>query len=111
LLTEIKKILPPKAQTILISAVINNAKDIASWLMSDDATVVDGQHLLATSRSISFASWLENRGQLIFYENQDYNSYDYLPRVLEQQHLTLFKKETKKESFPQRKIQRKLGFI
>ena len=110
LLTEIKKILPPNAQTILISAVINNAKDIASWLISDDATVVDGQHLLATSRAISFASWLENRGQLIFYENQDYNNYDYfLPRILEQQHLTLFKNETKDRIFPSKEDPTEIG--
>lgn len=110
LLTEIKKILPTKAQTILISAVINNAKDIASWLMSDDATVVDGQYLLATSRAISFASWLESRGQLIFYENQDYNNYDYfLPRILEQQHLTLFKRETKDRIFPSKEDPTEIG--
>lgn len=110
LLTEIKKILPSNAQTILISAVINNAKDIASWLISDDATVVDGQHLLATSRAISFASWLETRGQLIFYENQDYNNYDYfLPRILEQQDLTLFKGERSVRIFPSKEDSTEIG--
>ncbi|WP_171263484.1 DEAD/DEAH box helicase [Acinetobacter silvestris] len=110
LLTEIKKILPPDAQTILISAVINNAKDIASWLISNDATVVDGQHLLATSRAVSFASWLEIRGQLIFYENQDYNNYDYfLPRILEQQNLTLFKGERSPRVFPSREDPTEIG--
>lgn len=101
LLTEIKKILPIEAQTILISAVINNAKDIASWLIGENGVVVDGQNLLSTSRSITFASWIENLGQLMFYENQDYSKYDYfLPRILVQQNLQLLGKERKERIFP-----------
>lgn len=110
LLTEIKTILPPEAQTILISAVINNAKDIATWLIGDNATVVDGQHLLATSRAITFASWMENLGQLMFYENQDYNQYDYfLPRILSQQELKLSKRESKKRIFPSKENATEVG--
>ncbi|WP_336936085.1 DEAD/DEAH box helicase [Acinetobacter beijerinckii] len=103
LLTEIKKLLSSDAQTILISAVINNAKDIATWLIGENSLVVDGQHLLSTSRAITFASWIENLGQLIFYEDQDYSQYDYfLPRVLNQQKLKLIGKERKERIFPSR---------
>lgn len=101
LLTEIKAILPPDAQTILISAVISNAKDIATWLIGNDATVVDGQYLLSTSRAVTFASWAENLGQLMFFEHQDYTNLDYfLPRILSQQKLKLFGKESKERIFP-----------
>ena len=101
LLTEIKSLLSPNAQTVLISAVIHNAKDIASWLIGEHATVVDGQHLLSTSRAITFASWIENLGQLFFYENQDFKQYDYfLPRILNQQKLKKIGKERKDRIFP-----------
>lgn len=104
LLTEIKSLLPNDAQTVLISAVINNAKDIATWLIGENSTVVDGQNLLSTSRAITFASWIETLGQLIFFENQDFNSYDYfLPRILAQQKLKKIGRERKEQIFPSKK--------
>lgn len=56
LLTEIKALLPPNAQTILVSAVIQNAQAIGNWLMGDDARVVNGLGLLPTARAVAFAS-------------------------------------------------------
>ena len=83
LLTEIKGLLPDTAQTLLISAVMKNPKDIANWLMgADKAQVIDGATLLPTSRSVAFASWAESLGQLMFYENS-YDREDYfVPRVM-----------------------------
>lgn len=88
LLTEIRALLPPSAQTVLVSAVINNADAIGKWLVGDQANVVDGSGLLPTARSVAFASWMEQLGQLIFYESDDYARYDYfVPRVIQQREL------------------------
>lgn len=89
LLTEIKGLLPTGAQTVLVSAVIQNAQAIAQWLMGDDAQVVGGSGLLPTARSVAFASWIERLGQLMFFESDNYDQHDYfVPRVIEQQALT-----------------------
>ena len=86
LLTEIKALLPAGAQTILISAVIQNAQAIGEWLMGDGVKVINGGGLLPTTRSVAFASWIERRGQLMFFESETYGQYDYfVPRVIEQQ--------------------------
>ncbi|MCV5388010.1 DEAD/DEAH box helicase, partial [Escherichia coli] len=84
LLTEIKGLLPDTAQTLLISAVMQNPQAIASWLMGEDkAQVIDGATLLPTSRSVAFASWTESLGQLMFHEN-GYDKEDYfVPRIIE----------------------------
>lgn len=101
LLTEIKALLPASAQTVLISAVIQNAQAIGEWLMGDDAQVVNGSGLLPTARSVAFASWLERRGQLMFFESEKYGKYDYfVPRVIEQQALTMRPGELKVRYFP-----------
>lgn len=103
LLTEIKRLLSDKAQTVLISAVIRNAQDIANWLIGDDANVISGQDLLPTARSVAFTSWVQRRGQMMFYEGaiglqQDY----YVPRIIEEQELELHGKERKQRYFPER---------
>lgn len=89
LLTEIKELLPDNAQTLLISAVVNNAQAIGDWLIGPNSIVVSGSRLTPTTRSIAFASWLETMGQLRFYESTNYGQPDYfVPRVIEQQPLT-----------------------
>lgn len=101
LLTEIKTLLPASAQTVLISAVIQNAQAIGEWLMGDDAQVINGSGLLPTARSVAFASWLERRGQLMFFESEKYSKYDYfVPRVIEQQALTMRPGQRKIRYFP-----------
>jgi len=78
LLTEIKGLLPRSAQTVLISAVMQNSQSIATWLMGPEkGQVVDGATLLPTSRSVAFASWAESLGQLMFYES-GYEKHDYV---------------------------------
>ncbi|WP_333602328.1 DEAD/DEAH box helicase [Atlantibacter hermannii] len=88
LLTEIKRLLPHTAQTLLISAVMQNPRAIARWLMGPDkAQVIDGATLLPTSRSVAFASWTESLGQLMFYED-GYDEEDYfVPRIIEEAQL------------------------
>jgi hypothetical protein len=86
LLTEIKLLLPADAQTVLVSAVIQNAQAIGEWLIGADAQVVNGTGLLSTARSVAFASWAERLGQLMFFESNSYSQPDYfVPRVIERQ--------------------------
>lgn len=103
LLTEIKALLPDTAQTVLVSAVIQNASEIARWLMGDGAQVINGNGLLPTARSVAFASWAERLGQLFFFESDAYAQSDYfVPRVLEQQTLKKRPRETSDRLFPEK---------
>lgn len=103
LLTQIKALLPTKAQTILVSAVIQNAQQIADWLIGSNARVVNGSQLLTTARAVAFASWMEHLGQLMFYESNNYDKSDYfVPRVIEQQQLNNKPNETKIRIFPEK---------
>lgn len=101
LLTELKPLLPDGAQTVLISAVIQNARAIGEWLIGDNVQVVNGSGLLPTSRSIAFASWIERLGQLMFFESESFGAPSYfVPRVIEQQTLTKRESEKKDRVFP-----------
>lgn len=103
LLTEIKALLPVEAQTILVSAVIRNAQAIGGWLIGDTARVVNGTGLLPTARSVAFATWLERLGQLVFFESDTYDRYDYfVPRAIEQQKLGRRPGEKKERHFPEK---------
>lgn len=104
LLSEIKQLLPEAAQTVLISAVINNAYEIANWLLGNEPNVITGQDLLPTARSVAFSSWLDGRrGQMMFYETDIGLRPDYfVPRIIEQQELKLFGKERAARYFPVR---------
>ena len=107
LLTEIKKLLPAGAQTILISAVIENAQAIAKWLIGENAQVVTGNDLTPTARSAAFATWAEKLGQMMFYESTPLQRPDYfVPRVIEQQKLDKLGREVKARAFPKRAAQR-----
>jgi hypothetical protein len=101
LLTEIKALLPSSAQTVLVSAVIQNAQAIGEWLMGDGVQVVNGSDLLPTSRSVAFASWIDRLGQLMFFESEAYGQHDYfVPRVIEQQTLEKHSDERADRYFP-----------
>lgn len=101
LLTEIKTLLPTNAQTILVSAVIQNAQAIGEWLMGDGVQIVNGSGLLPTARSVAFASWIERRGQLMFFESDTYGQPDYfVPRAIEQITLARFPRERAARYFP-----------
>jgi hypothetical protein len=110
LLTEIKALLPKDAQTILISAVIQNAQEIGEWLIGENVRIVNGAKLLPTSRSIAFASWIERLGQLIFFESESYDQYDYfVPRVIEQQILAKYPRERTERLFPEKSNSNDIG--
>ena len=66
LLTSIKRLLPKDAQTLLISAVITNAEELAKWLLGSEKKVVSNKWL-QTRRLVAFASFPKNEvGQLRF---------------------------------------------
>ncbi|MCG7988309.1 MAG: DEAD/DEAH box helicase [Candidatus Thiodiazotropha weberae] len=103
LLTDIKRRLGAEAQTVLISAVVQNASEIGEWLIGEQARIVEGSGLLPTARATAFASWVEQRGQVMFFEDEVTNQRDYfVPRVLEQQQLNLFGNETAERVFPKK---------
>lgn len=101
LLTEIKSLLQSGAQSVLVSAVMQNARAVATWLMGADAVVADGKGLLPTSRSVAFSTWAETAGQLLFYDSNSYRKEDYfVPRVIQQHNLARLKGEKTDRFFP-----------
>lgn len=103
LLTEIKALLSPSAQTVLISAVIKNAIAVGTWLIGTEPNVVDGTGLLSTARSVAFATWSERLGQLLFFESGSYARPDYfVPRSIESQELQLRRRERNPRVFPEK---------
>ena len=103
LLTEIKSLLPKTAQTILVSAVIQNADEVGEWLIGEGVKVINGVSLLPTSRSVAFASWLERLGQLFFFESNEYSQADYfVPRIIEQTKFERLPRQKKDRFFPEK---------
>lgn len=103
LLTEIKGLLPASAQTVLISAVIKNAAAVGTWLIGEEPNVVDGSGLLATARSVAFATWTESLGRLLFFESDSFVRPDYfVPRSIETQELERRGRERSRRFFPEK---------
>lgn len=103
LVTSLKAALPEGVQTLLISAVITNAKSIATWLQGERAEVVPGTGLLPTERTVAFASWKDQMGRLTFVEPSDTDKEQYfVPRVLVRHALTRRPREKKVRFFPER---------
>ncbi|MCE2987834.1 MAG: DEAD/DEAH box helicase [Phenylobacterium sp.] len=101
LLTSLKLTLPPKAQVVLISAVIGNAPTVARWLLGDENAVVGGQGLIPTTKSIAFASWQDARGRLEYVAPDDPNRREFfVPRVIERTELQLRGRERNPQYFP-----------
>ncbi|MCE7978900.1 MAG: DEAD/DEAH box helicase [Nitrospira sp. NTP1] len=103
LVTSLKGMIPAVAQKVLISAVISNASDIAKWLTDDEGAVVAGADLLPTERTVAFASWKTQLGQLHFVapENPDEDEF-FVPRVIKSTSLALRPRETKERWFPEK---------
>ncbi len=101
LVTSLKEMVPATAQKVLISAVITNAADIAKWLNGSEGVVVAGPDLLPTERSVAFASWKTQVGQLHFVapNNPDEEEF-FVPRVIRSSFLRLRPRETKPRRFP-----------
>lgn len=102
LLTSLKITLSKEAQVILISAVIKNASNVAEWLIGVDGVVVDGSGMLPTTKSLAFASWTTERGQLQYVNPTAPDDREFfVPRVIEQ--IAIPRKGRKKAwAFPKR---------
>jgi hypothetical protein len=104
LLTSLKMALTPATQIILISAVIGNAAEVASWLIGDPEAVVGGEGLLPTAKSIAFASWRGARGWLQYVSPMDPEESEFwVPRIISDIELPLRGKETAARRFPEKK--------
>lgn len=100
LLTSIKRLLPPGAQTVLISAVIQNAPIMARWLLADETKVVS-DHALQTRRLVAFASLPRRKaGQLQFSAGVNGEQKFYVPRVIVKEKLKRFPRERIDRYFP-----------
>jgi len=101
LLSSLKSLIPKDAQTILISAVINNSHAIGSWLNGDDGVSVNGASILSTYRTVAFASWRDSLGRLEFVEqnNTDEKTF-FVPRVIEKYQLSRKPRERSDRFFP-----------
>jgi len=104
LLASLKRSISPQTQIVLISAVISNAQTIGDWLYGEEGTIVDGASFIATERSIAFAGWTAEKGQLHYIspENPDREEY-FVPKVLEQTKLPLRGQERVVRYFPDKK--------
>lgn len=103
LLTSIKRLLPEGAQSVLISAVIQNAAAVATWLLKDELKVVSDKSLQAR-RLIAFASIPKGKfGQLQF--NVAYGSEQkfFVPRVIVPEKQPLLPGERTVRFFPTEK--------
>lgn len=103
LLTSLRMALAKETQIVLISAVIGNAADIATWLIGDSTAVVGGDGLLPTAKSIAFASWQDQRGRLEYVAPLDPNEREfYVPRIIADTELPHREGETKEQRFPEK---------
>tara|TARA_R110002012_G_scaffold252930_1_gene431884 strand:- start:105 stop:3221 length:3117 start_codon:yes stop_codon:yes gene_type:complete len=103
LLSSLRMTLAPRAQVVLISAVIGNARVIAEWLIGDANAVISGEGLLPTTKSIAFASWQFERGLLQYVSPNDPEQQEYfVPRIVTQIDLALKPRERAARIFPKR---------
>lgn len=90
-----------ETQKILISAVISNGKTIGEWLYGDSGTAVYGSHCLPTNRSVAFASWTDDFGQLNYLDSEKISEREFIvPRIIEQIDLGRRGKEEINRIFP-----------
>lgn len=105
LLATLRMTLAAEAQVLLISAVIGNAADVAGWLIKDPEAVVGGDGLLPTIKSIAFASWERQLGQLKYVQPEDPDEDEFfVPRVIGQLPLKKFSKRERDRVFPERGV-------
>ena len=105
LLTAIKRSTPVTTQSVLMSAVVGNAGDLAQWLFGDyERTVHDDA--LQSRRMIAYTSFPfpaeRGQGQLQFRSAIEGQPDFYVPKVISPFELERFPKERKKRLFPDR---------
>jgi hypothetical protein len=100
LLTSLRAAVRPGTQTVLVSAVLNNAQAIADWLLGANGAVVSRARLLPTSRALAFVSWRERRLEFTDPSDPEIGEF-FVPRIIEQEHQALFGRERRSRVFPQ----------
>lgn len=102
LLTSLRSMLPEETQKILISAVISNAAAVGEWL-NGEPNVVEGTSLNPTFRSIGFASWIYQLGQIAYVDSNNPEQLEvFVPRVIETTNLGRIRPERKDRFFPEK---------
>lgn len=100
LLSTLRMSLNAGTQKILISAVIGNAEEIASWLIGEP-NVVRGDGLLPTTKSLAFATWDKVLGQLAYVSPTAPDEEEFfVPRLIEAIEIPLRGKEWSQKYFP-----------
>ncbi len=100
LLTSIKRLLPENAQSVLISAVIQNATAVSTWLLRDQSRVVSDKSLQAR-RLVAFASLPKGKdGQLQFNVASAGEQVFFVPRVIVPEKQSRLRGEKKDRFFP-----------
>jgi hypothetical protein len=101
LITSIKRLIKPATQTVLISAVIQDAQSVARWLIGEDAAVIQAPMVTSTDQNVAFASWTRQMGQLQFVAPQNPAHFDYfVPRVIKKMTLSRLGGERNPKEFP-----------
>lgn len=101
LVASLRKSVPTATQTILISAVIANAKSIGDWLYGENGTEIQGANCIPTVRSIAFASWQEADGQLNYLDSEEISEREFIvPGVISQINLGKVGREKNDRLFP-----------
>ncbi len=110
LVSSLRVLLAATAQTLLISAVLPNAKKISSWLLGSESRVADGVGLQPTERTLAFMSWPARGAQLQFVDKVKIDVDEFfVPRVVEVQELGALKGERKKRVFPEKQNTRSMA--
>lgn len=103
LVASLRAAVSENTQLVLISAVISNAKTIGDWLYGDRGTNIQGAHCIPTVRSVAFASWQENLGQLNYLDSESISEREFIvPRIIEQINLGKRGRERDVRFFPNR---------
>lgn len=103
LLASLKRNLPNRCQTILISAVMPNSYDIGSWLIGENFAQVEAKEMSPTQRNIAFTNWEGKKAILQFANPSNIDSSEfYVPKVFERQKLKLKPRERSERFYPRK---------
>lgn len=103
LVASLRAAVSENTQLVLISAVISNAKTIGDWLYGERGTNIQGAHCIPTVRSVAFASWQENLGQLNYLDSESISEREFIvPRIIDQINLGKRGRERDVRFFPSR---------
>lgn len=101
LLTSLKILIPERAQSILISAIINNVDSLNEWLNGEEGAIILGNNLLPTYRTLALVRWNEDNNDLVFFSADKEPQLDFIvPNILSEYPLKLSGRERKERFFP-----------